>query len=141
MGKLNPIYDIGHTKAARKKMSQAFVKVRSFEFAAKTWGKGQYYDSPLQGKVWMRSSWEVKTADYLTSLNLDWYYEYKWLKVGNFNYLPDFYMPMLNLYIEVKGRKKKEDMDKLNNARQIYNIVLWDRDELFKLGLINSSGH
>jgi len=37
--------------------------------------------------------------------------------------------------------KSEARMDKLNNARQIYNIVLWDRDELFKLGLINSSGH
>ena len=140
-GKLNPIYGVGHTKKARKKMSDAFVNGRSFGFGAKTWGKGQYYDSPLQGKVWMRSSWEVKVADYLTNLNLDWYYENDWLKVGDFNYLPDFYIPMLELYIEVKGRKKKEDMKKLGDARKKYNIALWDREVLFDLGIINSAGH
>ena len=141
IGKLNPIYGVGHTKSARKKMSDAFVNGREFGFNAKTWGKGQYYDSPLQGKVWMRSSWEVKVAEYLTSLELDWYYEYKWLKVGDVNYLPDFFIPELSLYIEVKGREKPEDMEKLNKSQQLYNIVLWNREVLYNLGLINASGH
>lgn len=141
VGKLNPIYNVGHTKEARKKMSDAFVNGRKFGFGATTWGKGQHYESPLQGKVWMRSSWEVKVANYLTSSGLKWYYEYKWLKIGELHYLPDFFIPILKLYIEVKGRKKKEDMEKLNLARQKHNVILWDRDVLYSLGIINSAGH
>lgn len=141
VGKLNPIFGVGHTKEARKKMSQAFVNGRSFGFGSKTWGKGQYYDTPNQGNVWVRSSWEVKAADYLTFLGLDWFYEYSWLKVNDFNYLPDFFIPNLNLYIEIKGRKKKSDMKKFSAAKEIYNVILWDREVLFKLGLIDSAGH
>lgn len=141
VGKLNPIYGVGHTVSARKKMSAAFVNGREFGFNDKTWGKGQYYDTPLQGRVWMRSSWEVKVAEYLTFLGLKWYYEYEWLKVEDMSYLPDFFLPELSLYIEVKGREKPEDMEKLKKSQQLYNIVLWNREVLHNLELINASGH
>jgi hypothetical protein len=88
----------------------------------------------------MRSGWEAKVADYLTSKGLDWYYEYEWLKVGDIHYLPDFFIPDLNTYIEVKGRKKRCDMDKFEKARALYNIILWDGIELLKLGIIDNCG-
>jgi len=139
-GKLNPIYDVGHTEEARVKMSQAFVNGRTMGYNTH-WGNGLYYNSPNQGKVFMRSSWEVKTADYLTSLGLDWYYEYEWLYVDDkTNYLPDFYIPSLDIYIEVKGRLKDSDVYKLDNVRKTRTVLLWDGEELLKLGIINNSG-
>lgn len=141
MGELNPIYGVGHTKEARKKMSDAFVKGRKINYST-NWGKGAYYNTPNQGKVWMRSGWEVKVADYLTENGVDWYYEHIWLKIGkNRHYLPDFFLPELNCYIEVKGRKKKRDMEKLKLARERYeNIILWDGKELLKRGIIDNAG-
>lgn len=140
MGRLNPIYKVGHTDEARRKMSQAFVNGRKMGYNT-YWGKGAYYDTPNQGRVWMRSGWEVKVADYLTENGFDWYYEYKWLELkDSINYLPDFYLPKTDCYIEVKGRKKKEDMKKFKFAKKKYNILLWDGEELLKLGIINNSG-
>lgn len=143
MGKLNPIYGVGHTKKTRNKMSDAFVngKRKSFGFS-KNWGKGAYYETPNQGKVWMRSGWEVKVADYLTAHGIDWYYEHKWLNISDGkHYLPDFYLPTLNCYIEVKGRKKEVDMEKFELAKKKYNVILWDGVELLKLGIITNCGN
>jgi len=139
VGELNPIYDIGHTKEARKKMSQAFVNGRKMGYN-KCWGNYSKYITPNQGEVTMRSGWEVKTADYLTSLGIDWYYEFIWLELGDLNYLPDFYLPDLNMYIEVKGRLKPEDLIKFNKAKEKVNIALWDGIELLKLGIIDNCG-
>lgn len=139
-GKLNPIYNVGHTEESRAKMSLAFANGRTIGFST-NWGIGLYYDTPNQGKVWMRSGWESKVADYLTNRGVDWYYEYKWILLDNgSNYLPDFYIPSLDLYIEVKGRKKEIDIRKFNRAKQQLDILLWDGEELLRRGIIDNSG-
>ncbi len=138
-GKLNPIYGIGHTKKAKEKMSKAFSNGRKMGYNHH-WGKGSYYDTPNQGRKWMRSGWEVKVAGHLTKQDKDWYYEYEWLEIGDIHYLPDFYLPNENKYIEVKGRKKKEDMEKLELFMSKYKIELWDGEELLKRGIIKNCG-
>lgn len=140
MGKLNPIYDVGHTKEACKKMSLSFKNGRKMGYN-NHWGKGAYYDTPKQGRKWMRSGWEIKTANYLTNKGVDWYYEPRWLDIADgVHYLPDFYLPDEDKYIEVKGRKKKVDMAKVDLAMKKYNIELWDGEELLKRGIINNCG-
>lgn len=141
MGKLNPIYGVGHNKKTRKKMSEAY-KNGAREISKNGWGNGHFYNTPNQGEVWMRSTWEIKVADYLTANNLDWYYEYERLSLDETSsYLPDFYIPLLGLYIEVKGRLIERDEIKLKKAMEKYNVIIWDRDYLYSIGLINSSGH
>lgn len=142
VGKLNPIYDVGHTTEAKKKMSDAFWNGNRSDFGfSGNWGRTHLYASPNQGLIKMRSGWEVKTADYLTYNNIDWYYEIKWLDLGYTKYLPDFYLPSLNLFIEVKGRKKGIDVEKVVAARKFGNkILLWDGEELLKRGIITNSG-
>jgi len=83
----------------------------------------------------MRSGWEIKVADYLTNNNYDWYYEHKWLKIGDEYYIPDFYLPTENKYIEVKGWKTDKTMYKYNKAKAMYNIELWDYHKLIELGI------
>ena len=143
MGELNPIYDVGHTKDARQRMSEAFTNGnrKSFGYAG-NWGTPTEYKTPNQGKVTMRSSWEAEAARYLTALGLSWYYEYKWLKLNaDTRYLPDFYIPKLDLFIEVKGRTTDADLYKFNLAKDKYNIILWGKEELLKLGIITNSGN
>lgn len=140
MGKLNPIYNVGHSEEARKKMSDAYSNGRTMGFST-NWSVGAYYNTPNQGKVWMRSGWEVKVADYLTKQGIDWYYEYKWVILSNKSkYLPDFYIPYLDLYIEIKGRKKEIDMQKFNRSQAVINVLLWDGEELLRRGIIDNSG-
>jgi len=142
IGKLNPIYDVGHTKEARAKMSESFCSGRRKRFGfSGNWGNVCLYDSYNQGLIKMRSGWEAKVADYLTSKNINWYYESKWIDLGNTKYLPDFYLPDLNIFIEVKGRKKGSDIEKVINSRKLGNkILLWDGEELLRRRIISNSG-
>jgi predicted transcriptional regulator len=141
-GKLNPIYNVGHTEKSKAKMSNAFWngKRSSFGFSG-NWGRVSLYNTPNQGVVKMRSGWEVKTADYLTDNGIDWYYEDVWIDLGYTKYLPDFYLPDYNIFIEVKGRKKGTDVKKVFEARKYNNrILLWDGEELLKRGIIDNCG-
>lgn len=143
MGELNPIYGVGHTKETRQKMSEAFtIGNRTIGFNSH-WGKGAYYETPNQGKVWMRSGWEVKVADYLTENGYDWYYEIERLYLDEISsYLPDFYLPEYDIYIEVKGRIDKYFLDKFKKVKEQYNVILLDAEALLKLKIIDctSSG-
>ena len=139
IGRLNPIYGIGHTEEAKQKMSEAFSNGRKIHSGS--WGKGSHYNTPNQGKVWMRSGWETKVADYLTAQGKNWYFEPNWLKLPDgTNYLPDFFIPEENKYIEVKGRYRKRDLFKYEKASKYYDIELWDGIKLLKLGIIDNAG-
>lgn len=106
-----------------------------------TYGKGRYYNTPNQGKRWMRSMWEVAVANYLSSRNIDWCYEYRYLFLDDGSkYLPDFYIPIENRYIEVKGWKTTSTMRKFIVASKSYNIELWDKSKLLELGLVDRRG-
>lgn len=142
MAELNPIYNIGHTEEAREKMSAAYLKGRKVGFHANKWGTCSKYVSPNQGVITLRSTWEVKTADFLTELGYNWLYEHKTFKLSNgISYTPDFYIPAEDLYIEVKGRINAYALNKLDLFKALeYKVLLWDAEELLKRGIIHNSG-
>jgi len=96
-------------------------------------GKGNYYNSPLQGKIWLRSSYELAYAKYLDSINEPWMYEMQTFDLGDTTYTPDFFLPRLELFIEVKGYMRPEAQDKINKFLEQYP---WDLEILFKDDLI-----
>lgn len=54
--------------------------------------------------VEMRSKLESKVAMFLDALGILWIYEPKTFRLSNhFSYKPDFYLPKLKIWIEVKG--------------------------------------
>jgi hypothetical protein len=140
MGKLNGMYGRKHKEVTKAKIAATFVNEKRKIVGSNRWGTGAYYNTPNQGKTWMRSGWERGTASYLTDVGINWYYEYKWLEIDDHKYLPDFFIPEENKYIEVKGIKIQKYMEKLKLFMKKYNIELWDKKELLKRGIINSSG-
>jgi hypothetical protein len=57
----------------------------------------------------MRSGWEANCARLFDYLKIEWVYEprvfvFEKIKSGTLSYLPDFYLPGLDLWIEVKGQ-------------------------------------
>lgn len=60
------------------------------------YGKGSYYKTPLQGRVWLRSTSEVQRALELDSEGLVWFYELKSFPVlrnsRRTTYRPDFWV-------------------------------------------------
>lgn len=141
-GKLNPIYNVGHTEEAKNKMSKAFINGRKIGFNS-CWGKTSKYTTPNQGVVTMRSNWEVKVADYLTKQGLNWLYEPETFKLtDSISYRPDFYIIGKDYYIEVKGRLKEDTLEKINLfIASGHRLELWDGRELLKLGIIKNSGN
>ena len=83
------------------------------------------YDGPM-GHVIMRSRWEVAFAkNYLDKNGMQWEYETKVFPVGKgpwvgITYRPDFYVPALHLYIEVKGQWLNGSLEKVAAFRKRY---------------------
>lgn len=61
-------------------------------------------------------SWEVEFAKYLDNKNIKWerpHKTYKYIFENEIHrYLPDFYLPEYNLYIEIKGYPTSKDFSK-----------------------------
>lgn len=90
-------------------------------------------------KFWMRSSWEVAYAKYLDKNKIQWQYEPRIFEVGKFRYIPDFYLPDTDTYVEIKGRWRNNAKKKFNLFQKMYysvNIVLLTQKELKKLKII-----
>jgi len=92
--------------------------------------KGDWYTNKENIKIWMRSSWELKYAQYLDSNNIEWEYEYKHfdLVVNNkeVSYTPDFYLIKENKYIEIKGYWRDDAKDKFDSFKEQYPNICID---------------
>jgi hypothetical protein len=79
---------------------------------------------------WMHSSWELTFAIWLDENNIKWtkkvrYFEYEW-KGSIRKYFPDFYLPELEKYVEIKGYETDRDIAKWSAVPRI--VVLKDKD-------------
>ena len=102
----------------------SFSKSRTFEY------KG----------IKFHGSWEVKFAKYLDNKNIKWERPYKTYKYifenETHRYLPDFYLPEYNLYIEIKGYPTFKDFSKWEQFTD--NLDIYFGDDLYNLGIIDS---
>ena len=77
--------------------------------------KGAYYRG-----TWMRSSWEIKIAEWLDKQGWKWLYEPKRFELKDQTYSPDFYLPEQNVWWEIKGWFNKETQEKISHFRELY---------------------
>jgi len=111
-----------HTEASKRKMSKSHIGVklskehrRNIGLAVSGEKNGMYgvscpskntdFKGGIYNEIRMRSSWEINIAKHLDKHNIVWIYEPKrfYFKGEKFTYLPDFYLPEYDLYVEVKG--------------------------------------
>jgi len=99
--------------------------------------KGSHYDSLYQGKIWLRSSYELAYAKYLDSINEIWYYEIKTFDLENMTYTPDFFLPRENKFIEIKGYMNDISLIKITKFLEQYNenFEILYKEDLIKLGI------
>jgi len=74
-------------------------------------------------KIWMRSSWEILFAKYLDKNKIKWQYEPKPFDLGNTTYTPDFYLPELNKYFEIKGWWRDDAKEKFRLFKRKYSKI------------------
>ena len=147
-GEGNSFFGKHHTKKTRKKMSgprpNASGKNNHMYGKPSPKGsghsKGCYYNSPLQGNVWLRSTYELGYANYLDSKQIIWKHEHKTFKLSNeTSYTPDFFLVKKKKYIEIKGYTSKIAQEKMDLFRQEYpNIkfkILYSED-LVRKGIL-----
>ena len=97
-------------------------------------GKGGYYN-----KIWMRSSYELSYAKYLDKHQIVWEYEPKAFDLGNITYRPDFYLPEIDEYIEIKGWFTEPAKRKIQLFRDSYpdiKLKLLRKKDLINMGVI-----
>jgi len=120
-----------HTKETRNKISKKQKgKIPNFS------GRGIYYNSPLQGEIYLRSSYEIAYAKYLDSKNILWMYEMETFDLGDTTYTPDFFLPKFEKFIEIKGYMTNKAQEKINRFKEEYP---WDLEILRKEDLIKLS--
>jgi len=77
--------------------------------------------------VWMHSSWELLFAKWLDSNNISWNrkiapFSYEW-KGSIRKYFPDFYISVLDVYVEVKGYQTERDIAKWSAVPNLIAIT------------------
>lgn len=60
--------------------------------------------------IWMKVAWEYEPKEF----------EFKGIKRGNRFYKPDFYLPVYDLWIEVKGYFRRQDKIKLRRFKKYF---------------------
>ncbi|MCX5697767.1 MAG: hypothetical protein NTU54_07375 [Candidatus Omnitrophica bacterium] len=124
-----------------KKISRTLKrKIRNGEIKLNDWGKRYRYGSLQNGELRFRSKWEREVAKFLDKNDVNWKYEAlvipyydKESKLFR-NTIPDFYIPDMNLFIEVKGNgefKSQNTQDKLKGIKQQgYKIMLFGKKQI-----------
>lgn len=135
-------YVIGHYNIGRKRSAEQCEKHRQWmlDNPDKTNPKRHkciYKNGEVS--ITMRSTWEVKYAYYLDSVGYSWLYEPEWFETSVGFYLPDFFLPDLKQYHEVKGFHKEKGILKMEAFKNEYpqeEIVLIDETKMKKLRLL-----
>lgn len=75
--------------------------------------------------VGVRSEWEAVVLRWLNKKKIKWEYEpkrfdFNEIKRGTRSYLPDIYLPNLDIWIEIKGYLSKKDKTKIKRFKKYY---------------------
>jgi len=80
--------------------------------------------------VKLKGSWELLVAKWLDQHLIKWEHETRAFKYnwhGSRTYYPDFYLPDLDLFLEVKGYERERDREKW---KVVPNLVVFKRKEI-----------
>ena len=92
----------------------------------------KYFNKFSNTEVDLQSTWELTIAKWLDSNNIEWFRpnkRIKWINSEGKNktYLPDFYLPKYESYLDVKNPIKMiQDSEKIDKIKQIINIHVGD---------------
>lgn len=105
---------------------------------------GCYYDG-----VWLDSSWELKCVKMLDRNNIKWdrtskiFLTYHDKNGKERKYYPDFFLPDLNLFIEIKGYWTDFSIYKMKAVQKEHNIsiLIIDKEEDIKADMVFNWQH
>lgn len=101
--------------------------------------------SPKQGTktvyrgIEYRSKWEVYVAKLLLYSDLSFLYEHKRFSLGNSSYLPDFFIPSKNIYLEVKGVLDEKSKYLLDLFLRTHKVIYLGNNQLKEIHGTNAN--
>jgi hypothetical protein len=119
-----------------KTIAEASKYVRNHEKAkkkGKTLDGRRFWSEKLQ--MPFRSTWEIELAEMLTELGIKWEYEPKrfYFRAESESYLPDFFLPEYNCWIEVKGWMDKRSLRRVKLFKKYHGaetaFFLYEKEE------------
>ena len=72
--------------------------------------------------VQFRSRLEARWALFFDLVGIRWKYEIETFQLGKINYLPDFYLPAINSWIEIKPKISKPPKEWKTKCRQVSRL-------------------
>lgn len=115
-----------HTKETKKKLRQAWMDGRMICNFPSNWSTPAVYKG-----IQMRSKLETNVARRLDEDGILWEYEPQRFDLGEFTYLPDFYLPEIDWYLEAKG--PDQGLEKVEAFRKTGRNIMIVRDTKFIL--------
>lgn len=90
-------------------------------------------------EIKVQGTWELKVAEWLNSNNIYWIRKRIQFK-GHRRYTPDFYLPNYDIWLEVKGYMKDQDVYKMKTVLEEHQIDLRiiEKKEIEMLDMIKS---
>lgn len=133
-------WNYGLTKKTDKRVQKQAQKITGKNngvFSNPTLNK--HFKAGKYNNIYFRSSYEMAYAKYLDSKNIKWKYEEITFNLGYTTYIPDFYLPKINEYIEIKGFWFGDSKNKFKLFKKLYPKiqikVLYQKD-LQKLNVL-----
>lgn len=93
------------------------------------------FEDPRGKRITLRSTYELRVAVWLNEQNIDWLYEPETVYIEALDkiYTPDFYIPHLDVWIEVKGIWQNQSELKWNEFCKTHNNALLFKCDIEKL--------
>ena len=112
--------DAHNSEESKQKMRQHWLDGKMA--GAYSWGRhGKRIDLNNQ---FFRSTWEANYARILNLCAIKWQYESKRFETPYGTYCPDFYLPAIDYYIEVKGFESVDSLQLRKRAWLVENDIL-----------------
>jgi len=102
-------------------------------------GKGSYSDKGH----WVRSTWERQFADTLFAHKIVYEYEPERFDLDGIVYWPDFYIPGIDTYVEIKGymdNRSKEKIDRFRSSGKRLEVFCRSDFESLEDSIVNRLG-
>lgn len=120
------------------KVTSLETKLKIIETKKQNLGKIKIgFKSFFYNNQYYRSSWEIKFVKWCEIKNIKFIYEPElFILNNNKGYIPDFYLPELNKYVEVKGWLNEESIYKMDEfTKQGYELIYIDSTNINNINL------
>ena len=131
-------------KDVKKKPKKDAKKKPEKDAKKKLWSKQSMHTRPDGTEVLMDSTWEAALAVLLDRLEIKWdrgdhlVLEYRTPRGRKRKYIPDFFLPDYDIYVEVKGYWTDAARLKVADVQQRHDIKLLILESLVEIGRVEA---